>query len=69
MQCSKCGRNCKITLYNFSLVKYNPGITTPVTRENERENIMKKMIALALALVLTISCFAGCTSNKSDSDI
>ena len=69
MQCSKCGRNCKITLYNFSLVKYNPGITTPVTREKERENIMKKMIALALALVLTISCFAGCTSNKSDSDL
>lgn len=30
---------------------------------------MKKIIALALALVLTISCFAGCSSNKSDSDL
>jgi len=69
MHYSKCGKNRKITLYNFSSMKYNPGITTPVTREKERENIMKKMIALALALVLTISCFAGCTSNKSDSDL
>ena len=37
MQYSKCGKNCKITLYNFSLVKYNPVITTPANREKERE--------------------------------
>ena len=31
--------------------------------------VMKKFIALVLALVLTASCFAGCTSNASDSDL
>ena len=30
---------------------------------------MKKFIALVLALVLTASCFAGCSSNASDSDL
>ena len=30
---------------------------------------MKKIIALALALVLMASCFAGCTGNASDSDL
>lgn len=30
---------------------------------------MKKFIALVLAMVLTLSCFAGCTSNASDSDL
>ena len=30
---------------------------------------MKKFIALVLAMVLTLSCFAGCTSTASDSDL
>ena len=30
---------------------------------------MKKIIALALALILTISCFAGCSSTANDSDL
>ena len=30
---------------------------------------MKKFIALALALILTVSCFAGCSSTKNDSDL
>jgi polar amino acid transport system substrate-binding protein len=30
---------------------------------------MKKFIALVLAMVLTLSCFAGCTSNANDSDL
>ena len=33
------------------------------------KNIMKKIIALALALILIVSCFAGCSSTKSDSDL
>ena len=30
---------------------------------------MKKIIALALALILIVSCFAGCSSTASDSDL
>ena len=30
---------------------------------------MKKIIALALALILTVSCFAGCSSTANDSDL
>lgn len=69
MHCSKSAKNFQISLYNFSLVKYNPCITTSPTGDKERKKIMKKFIALALALILTLSCFAGCTSNKSDSDL
>ena len=38
MHCSKYGANLKIALYNFSLVKYNPVITTPHPGDKERNN-------------------------------
>ena len=69
MHCSKIDKVVHISLYNFSVVKYNPFIITPVSREKERENVMKKIIALALALIMMASCFAGCSSTKNDSDL
>ena len=56
MQSAKSEIKLKKPLYNFSELKYNEAIKT-----NRKEmNIMKKFIALFLALILCMSCFAAC---------
>ena len=45
---------------------------TPLTEERKVGRIMKKLFVTMLALVLVISCFAGCGAKKeasSDSDL
>lgn len=51
-------KNNKFPLYNFSLIKYNATIKKPNMKGT---TIMKKIFALALAAMLLMSCFAGCT--------
>ena len=57
----------KIILYNFSAVKYNAAINNTSTQKGTC--IMKKMIALALALILTLTCFAACGAKTPDTDL
>ena len=59
-------QNRKIMLYFFSELKYNPIIKS--TPQKKGLEIMKKIIALVLTLVLAAACFAGCGGNK-DSDL
>ena len=63
MQTAKSVQNMKITLYNFSELKYNTDIKT---NPNRKEYIiMKKLLALALAMIVCLSCFAGCSKAAS----
>ena len=48
MQCSKYGKNRKISLYNFSLVKYNPVITTPHPGDKERIHGYEKVYRIGI---------------------
>ena len=59
-------QNRKMMLYFFSELKYNPIIKS--TPQKKGLEIMKKIIALVLTLVLAAACFAGCGSKK-DSDL
>ena len=59
-------QNRKIMLYFFSELKYNPIIKSPPQKKGLE--IMKKIIALVLTLVLAAASFAGCGSKK-DSDL
>ena len=60
---AKLGKKCEKTLYNFSLVKYNPIIQTnpvyPEIKEMERV-IMKKFIAMILAVLMIAACLTAC---------
>ena len=56
-----------MVLYNFNEVKYNPIIKSNPTRKGNE--IMKKMMTLVLALLLIVSCLAGCGASKTDSDL
>ena len=60
----KTGVNGKITLYNFSMLKYNWAIL------NNRKGkiVMKKLFALCLVVALMVSCFAGCGANDNSVD-
>ena len=57
-------------LYNFRELKYNTVIkeSRPVWALKGK-TIMKKLFAMLLVLLLTISCFAGCASGDSGSDL
>ena len=56
-------------LYNFSEVKYNADINNkPQPRKQKGIRIMKKIIAMLLAIMLMMTCFAGCGA-KEDSDM
>ena len=59
-------QNRKMMLYFFSELKYNPIIKS--TPQKKGLEIMKKIIALVLTLVLAAACFSGCGSKK-DSDL
>ena len=59
-------QNRKMMLYFFSELKYNPIIKSPPQKKGLE--IMKKIIALVLTLVLVAACFAGC-GGKKDSDL
>ena len=68
--CQRC-KKCKKVLYNFSLVKYNTVINK--TRRDfllkpKGTIIMKKIIALFLAVLMTAACFAGCSKPAADTD-
>ena len=72
MHSAKVAKKCKKTLYNFTELKYNTAINQnpegkplPKMKGNV---IMKKYIALLLALVLCIACFAGCTKPADKTD-
>ncbi len=67
----KLQKKCKKTLYNFSLVKYNTVIkqnTEAILQTRKEMKIMKKFIALFLAVLMLTACFAGC-GKSSDSDL
>ena len=65
MHSDKVLQNRKLALYNFSLLKYNAAIQTPPRRKRKEESLMKKWIALILAVILVAACFAGCgTKDK-----
>ena len=67
MYCAEVLRKRKITLYNFSEVKYNHPIKN--TAMQKGINIMKKIIAMMLALMLILSLFTACGAEKSASDL
>jgi len=67
MHPAEFGKNLHFSLYFFSELKYNPIIKTNPPRER-KVTTMKKMIAVLLILVLTLSCFAACGA-KEDSDL
>ncbi len=66
MQCAKSGKKLKKTLYNFNVLKYNTDIQTNQPPNKKGNDLMKKLIALLLAAVLCITCFAACTNNAAD---
>ena len=68
MQVAKLLKKEKITLYNFSEVKYNADINNKPHEEKKGNNIMKKIIAMLLAVMLMLTCFTACGA-KSDSDM
>ena len=65
---TKSGKKCKKVLYNFSLVKYNADIKHPHRGKRKGENIMKKLIAMLLALMMIITCFAACQPTTPNAD-
>ena len=68
MQVAKLLKKEKITLYNFSEVKYNADINNKPHEEKKGNIIMKKIIAMLLAVMLMLTCFTACGA-KSDSDM
>ena len=60
MQSDKSAKKQKKPLYNFSEVKYNE----PIKTTRKEMNVMKKFIALTLALILCMSCFAACGETE-----
>ena len=67
VQCAKKMKNRILVLYNFSVVKYNADINNNATQKGTC--IMKKIITLALALILTLTCFAACGTKAPDTDM
>ena len=61
----KSGKKRKIVLYNFSLIKYNPGIKHPHRGNEKGEYTMKKLIAFLLAVMMIVTCFAACQSQPT----
>ena len=59
MQIYKEWKNGKIVLYNFSEVKYNPDINQIPPKRKELKT-MKKIIALMLVLVLSLTLLTAC---------
>ena len=56
----------KITLYNFSLLKYNNPIKQRSSYRTSQKgrNIMKKLLAILLAALMIAACFAGCAAAE-----
>ena len=61
MQPSKDRKKCKKTLYNFSVLKYNADIKA--NQNGKERNVMKKLFASILAILMILSCFAGCANQ------
>ena len=57
----------KKALYNFSLIKYNAEVIQPGLPGNKKGTvIMKKIIAIALSVMLLALCCVGCGSTKDE---
>ena len=54
-------------LYNFSALKYNSAIQTKPPRKERI--VMKKTFAFMLAVIMVLSCFAGCQKKEDTSDL
>ena len=55
-------------LYSFSLIKYNAEVNSTRAAGNQKGTvIMKKIIAIALSVMLLALCCVGCGSQKEDS--
>jgi len=64
MQLTEIAVIVKIILYNFKLLKYNNAIQyTPWGMKGML--IMKKIVAVLLAVLMILSCFAGCGKKES----
>ena len=63
MHLYKMAKMVKIVLYNFSEVKYNEPIKSKPTGL-KGWYIMKKFFAMILAVVVILSCFAGCDPEQ-----
>ena len=65
MHCAEFAFSGQKILYNFILVKYNAFHQAPLWGNKKGNGIMKKIIALTLAVMLVALCFAGCQSAKN----
>ena len=69
MHCAKVVKKMQKTLYNFTELKYNAlinQITRAFPRYKKGNLIMKKLIALTLAILMIAACFAGCAPKTDD---
>ena len=57
---------CEHPLYNFSELKFNTLIIPRFSGNEKGKRIMKKMIAITLAALLMLTCFAGCKKNNKE---
>ena len=65
MQVSKSVKIFILPLYNFSEVKYNADITKTSLRNEKGNYIMKKIIAMLLAIMLMLTCFTACGAKEA----
>ena len=64
MQADEIGIGLQNSLYNFSLIKYNAEVIQPGLPGNKKGIvIMKKIIAIALSVMLLALCCVGCGSK------
>ena len=61
MHSAEFSENRENALYNFSALKYNAIIQTK-SPARKGETAMKKMLAMFLALLMILTCFAGCSA-------
>lgn len=65
---AKSSGNCKITLYNFSVMKYNAAIRHRPDANSERKKEYEKSIAWILTVIMMLALLTGCGSKSAKSD-
>ena len=70
MHCYKSMPGTKKTLYNFSSMKYNAEVNSPdsIGIKGKELRIMKRMIALMLAVLMLSACFIGCSEAEKKTE-